>query len=95
MDQFTGYLYSAMWLIIAIYLAYQAFKQSKFLLVLSAFFLFLTGWYLTDTILPDPDLFSGIYGTIFRSVAAVVLLVCIIVYIIYKKSKIIENKDDN
>lgn len=85
MEDFSGYIYSAMWFIIAIYLFYQAFRQSKFMFFLSAFFLYMSIWYLIDTLMPDINLFEGIYVIIFRCIAAVVLIVCITVYVRYKR----------
>ncbi|MBQ8860945.1 MAG: hypothetical protein IJ015_06400 [Ruminococcus sp.] len=87
MDAFSGYIYSALWLIIAVYLFYQAFKESKFLFFLSAFFLFLSGWYLADELLKTINLFEGVYSWIFRSVALVVLIICAIVYLRYRKNR--------
>lgn len=86
MDNYTGYIYSAMWFIIAVYLFCQAFKQTKFFFFLSAFFLYMAGWYLTDTILTNVNLFEGTYVIIFRSVAGVVLVVSVIAYIRYRKT---------
>lgn len=86
MDAFTGYVYTAMWFILAVYMFYLAIKNSKFFFVLSAFFLFLSGWYLCDELLTNVDLFSGIYSWIYRGVALIVLIVCIIAYLRYKKN---------
>ena len=86
MDNYTGYIYSAMWFIIAVYLFFFSFKQTKFFFFLSAFFLYMAGWYLTDTILTDVNLFEGTYVIIFRSVAGIVLVASAIAYIRYKKA---------
>ncbi len=85
MDAYTGYVYAAMWLVIAIYLFYTALKNSKFFFVLSGFFLFLGGWYLADELLAV-DLFAGVYSYIYRGVAIVVLIACAIAYMRYRKS---------
>lgn len=86
MGGFMNYIYSALWFIIAIYLFYQGIKQTKALFMLSAFFLYMSVWYLIDAILPGIDMFNGVYGIIFRCVAGVVLIVCIIAYIRYRKA---------
>ncbi len=91
MDAYTGYVYAAMWLIIAIYLFYTAIKNNKFFFVLSGFFLFLSGWYLADELLAV-DLFSGVYSYIYRGVAIVVLIVCAVAYMKYRKA---QRNDDN
>ncbi len=86
MDAYSGYIYSALWLIIAVYLFAHAFKETKFFFFLSAFFLFLSGWYLCNELITGVNLFEGIYSWIFRGIAVLVLLVCIIVYF-YHRSK--------
>lgn len=86
MDAFTGYVYTAMWFILAVYMFYLAFKHTKFFFVLSAFFLFLSGWYLCDELITGVDLFSGIYSWIYRGVALIVLILCVIAYLRYKKN---------
>ncbi len=80
MDAYSGYIYSALWLIIAVYLFVQAFKETKFFFFLSAFFLFLSGWYLCNELIAGVNLFEGIYSWIFKGVAVLALLVCVIVY---------------
>ncbi len=85
MDAYSGYVYTAMWLILAIYMFYQAVKNYKFFFVLSGFFLFMSGWYLANELLAV-DLFSGVYSWIFRGVAVVVLIACVIAYICHRKN---------
>lgn len=82
---FSGYLYSGLWLIIAIYLFYLGFKENKFLFVVSAFFFYMSGWYLINELLPNVDMFSGVYALVFRGIAVAFLVVCIIAYIRYRK----------
>lgn len=82
----TGYMFSALWLIIAIYLFVQAIKTEKFLFFLSVFFLFMSGWYLANELLPI-DLFSSYYGWIFRGVALLALIICGVKYLLYKRAK--------
>lgn len=87
MDGITGYVYAATFLIIAVYLFIQAFKNHKILFLLSAYFLFMGGWYLTNELLTGINLFEGMYSWIFRGVALVVLIICAIVYVIYQRNK--------
>ena len=87
MDAFTGYVYTVMWFILAVYMFYLSFKHTKFFFVLSAFFLFLSGWYLCDELIVGVDLFSGVYSWIYRGVALVVLIICVIAYLKYKKKR--------
>lgn len=87
MDAFSGYIYSALWLIIAIYLFVQAFKTHRFLFFLSAYFLFMCGWYLANELLTNINLFAGFYSWILRGVSIAVLLVCAVVYLIYRSRR--------
>ena len=87
MEGFTGYIYAATFFIIAIYLFVHAFKSHKILFLLSVYFLFMGGWYLADQLLVDINLFVGMYSWIFRGVALVVLIICAIVYVIYRRNK--------
>ena len=84
---FTGYVYAVTFLIIAVYLFIQAFKNHKILFMLSGYFLFMSGWYLANELLTTVNLFEGIYSWIFRGVALVVLIICAIVYVIYRRNK--------
>lgn len=93
MDAFTGYIYSAMWLIIAVYLFFTAIKESKFFFLLSGFFLFLSGWYLADELITTVDLFSGVYSWIFRGVALAVLVISAIAYLKYRKKRLEQDKE--
>lgn len=93
MDAFSGYIYSALWLIIAVYLFVHAFKETKFFFFLSSFFLFLSGWYLADELLKNVDLFEGVYSLIFRGVAVAVLIVCAAVYLKYRKNRDKSNEE--
>lgn len=95
MDAYSGYIYAVLWLIIAVYMFWQARKESKFLYVLSGFFLFLFGWYLTNELMPSVDLFSGTYSIIFRCIMVVMLIACIIVYIRYRKKNPSEGDSDS
>ncbi len=85
MEAYTGYVYAGMWFILAVYMFYLAFKHSKFLFVLSGFFLYSGVWQLTDKLIKT-NLYEPPYSFIYRGVALVVLIACIIVYIRHKKS---------
>ncbi len=87
MGAFTGYVYAAMFLVIAVYLFFYAFKSHKVLFLLSGYFLFMSGWYITDTLLTSVNLFEGMYSWIFRGVALVVLIICAIVYVNYRRNR--------
>lgn len=74
-----GWLYTVVWFAIAVYLFVMALRENRFLFVLSGFMVFLGVWELINT-LTEVDMKSGTYGWIYRGVAAVVLVGCLIWY---------------
>lgn len=82
----SGYIYATVWLILAAYLFYMAVKESRFFFLLSAFFVFLGVWAFVNE-LTAVDLMAGVYGWIYRGVAVVVLILCIVRYYFYKKNR--------
>lgn len=81
----SGYLYAAVWFVLAVYLFSVAVRESRFFFLLSAFFVFLGVWALVDELI-EPDLMAGVYGWIYRGTAIVVLIICIVRYYFYKKN---------
>ena len=79
-----SYIYVVLWYILAAYLFYMAFRESRFFFVLAGFFAFLGTWALVD-IFTKTDLMAGVYGWIYRGVAIVVLIICVIRYYFSKK----------
>lgn len=82
---FSGIIYMVLWGVIALYCFISARKVSAVLYVAGTFFLFMFTWNLAD-LLAAADLFSGMYGIIFRCVAAGFLIALIAIYIKNKKS---------
>lgn len=80
----TSYLYTALWAILAFYMLYLAIKENRLFLAAFVFFLFMAAWSLLDALL-SINMFSGIYGIIYRSVAGAFLLIFVIGYVIYKR----------
>ena len=76
-----GYLYTAVWFLIAAYLIYTAVRRYRkpVLFLLAGFVVFLGVWELLNTLLPI-DMKNGVYGWIYRGVALVVLVMCLIWY---------------
>lgn len=68
-----SYVYAAMWFIVGFILIFRMAKENKIFYGAGAFFLFLGGWWLADTISPL-DLFTGLWGWIFRGITVVALL---------------------
>ena len=76
-----GWMYTAVWFLIAAYLIYTAIARYRTAIVwvLAGFMVFLGVWELVNTLI-DIDLKSGVYGWIYRGVALVVLVLCLIWY---------------
>ena len=76
-----GYVYTVVWFLLAAYLIYSAIKRYRMpiMYILSGFMVFLGVWELINTLSPI-DLKSGVYGWIYRGVAAVILILCLIWY---------------
>jgi len=81
----SGWLFVALWFILAGYLFFQAIKENRIYFLPVIFFIFLGAWALADQ-LTAVDLMSGVYGWIYRGVAMVVLVVCGVWYYFYKKN---------
>ncbi|HBE14813.1 MAG TPA: hypothetical protein DCY72_00990 [Ruminococcaceae bacterium] len=86
----SGYLYTAIWFLLAAYLIYVTLTRYRkpMMFVLSGFMVFLGVWELVNTLTPI-DLKSGVYGWIYRGVALVVLVLCLIWYFVMR------NRDDD
>ena len=88
MDQFTGYLFTAVWAIIGINLVYMGKTVHKFCYYISLLLFFMFGWSLADQLM-TADLFSGTAGIVYRVIIALFLIVGVIIY--FKK---VRNSDD-
>lgn len=84
----TGYLYTAVWFGIAVYLFVTAIRRYRtpILFILSGFMVFLGVWELIDT-LSEVSMKSGVYGWIYRGVALAVLIVCLLWYFLRGRGK--------
>lgn len=80
-----GYVYSALWAVIAVYLFSVAKRVNKILFLGAGLFTFMAVWWLVNELV-SVNLFDGIYGIIFRVVMGIVLALFVIFYIISKKS---------
>ncbi|MBQ3285315.1 MAG: hypothetical protein IJH40_06695 [Ruminococcus sp.] len=74
-----GWLYVAVWFALAAYLIYVTVRRYRtpLMFILSGFMVFLGVWELAN-MLTAVDLKSGAFGWIYRGVAAVVLVMCLI-----------------
>ena len=77
----SGWLYTAVWFLLAAYLIYVTIRRYRMpiMFILSGFMVFLGVWELVNN-LTAADLKSGVYGWIYRGVALVVLVLCLVWY---------------
>lgn len=85
-----GYVYSVLWLIIAVMLFLRFRKENKVVYLLSFYFVFLSVWWFLDQFIPRINLMDGMYVWILRLVSAFVLCVSLLIYI--KERKLPEDK---
>lgn len=89
MDQFTGYLFTAVWAVIGIYLVYMGKTVHKFCYYISLLLFFMFGWSLADQLM-TADLFSGTAAIVYRVIIALFLIVGVIIY--FKKVRSSDDK---
>ena len=81
-----GYVYSALWFLMAVLLFIRFRKVSRIIYVMCAYFLYAGVWWLCNELI-DINLMSGIYGNIFRGVSIGMLILLGLVYFLEKKAK--------
>ncbi|MBQ3330492.1 MAG: hypothetical protein IJG87_04860 [Ruminococcus sp.] len=81
----TGWLYVAVWFALAAYLIYVTIRRYRtpLMFILSGFMVFLGVWELVN-MLTAVDLKSGAFGWIYRGVAFVVLVMCLVWYFVLR-----------
>ena len=81
----TGYIYTAVWLLLAAYMNYVTVKRYRtpIMFILSGFMVFLAVWELVNVLTPV-DLKAGVYGWVYRGIALVVLVLCLIWYFVLR-----------
>lgn len=81
----TGYLYTAVWFLLAAYLIYVTITRYRkpMMFILSGFMVFLGVWELINALIAV-DLKSGVFGWIYRGVALCVLVMCLVWYFVLR-----------
>nr|WP_316621557.1 hypothetical protein [uncultured Ruminococcus sp.] len=81
----TGYIYTAVWLLLAAYMIYVTVKRYRtpIMFILSGFMVFLAVWELVNVLTPV-DLKAGVYGWVYRGIALVVLVLCLVWYFVLR-----------
>ena len=85
-----GYVYSVLWLIIAVMLFLRFRKENKVVYLLSCYFVFLSVWWFLDPFVHGLNLMDGMYVWILRLVSAFVLSISLLLYI---RERSIHNND--
>ena len=75
-----GYLFTAMFFIIGIYLIFNAIKEFRFLLLPGIYFVVLGIWWLIDELTPGIDITGGMFAWGIRGVSLVVLIITGAIY---------------
>ena len=81
-----GYLYSALWFVMAIVLFVRFRKESIVVYILSAYFVLAGAWWLVDQLV-EVDMLNGVYGWILRIVSVVMLISVGVAYVVEKNLK--------
>lgn len=89
-----AYVYSAMWLGIAIFLFVLSVKESKIYAICGSYFVFNSIWWFISAI-SKYDMFHGTAGWVYRGLTAIFLVVGLFYYfLIYrKKDRITDTKN--
>ena len=82
----TGWVYAALWFVIAGYFFYLAVRESRFFFFIAPFFVFLGAWALADELMAA-DLMGGVFGWIYRGVGVVALVICLVKYFTLKRKR--------
>lgn len=79
------YVYAGMWFLIGLLLIWKLRKENQVFVFAGGIFLFMGAWWLADALLPQLDLFGGVYAWIFRGVMAAALIVTGLVFFRQKR----------
>lgn len=81
------YVYAGMWFLIGLLLIWKLRKENQVFVFAGGIFLFMGAWWLADALLPQLDLFGGVYAWIFRGVMAAALIVTGLAFFRQKKGR--------
>lgn len=82
----TGMIFAIVWFVIAAFLFYLAFTEDTFFFFIAPFFAFLGVWAFVNEKI-ETDLMAGPFLWIYRGVATLMLIICLVKYIIDKKRR--------
>ena len=81
-----GFVYAGLWFFVAVVLFVRFRSESRAVLPMSLYFLFLGGWWTANEFL-SADLMQHPYVWIVRGVSAVMLIFCMAVYYMERKNR--------
>ncbi len=90
-----GYVYSALWVLIALMLFFRFRKENKVVYVMAVYFIFLGTWWFIDEFVTGINLMEGAYVWVLRIVSAVMLLIAIPVYYLERKDHAVRKTDED
>ncbi len=86
-----GYFYAAIWFIVGLVLIFSVAKENKVFYFAGGFFILLGGWWLADTLFPESQFFTGVWGTVLR-VATLIALVGLSVFFMVERNRSIKRE---
>lgn len=89
-----NYFYAILWFAAGLVQIFSISKENKVFYFSGAFFLLLGGWWLADALLPEVDLFSGVWGVAFRCVCGVALVALTAVFLLERKKMIKKSEEE-
>lgn len=91
-----AYLYPVIWFAAGLIMIFKLRQENKIFIFAGFYFIFLGGWWLTNTLYPDYHMFTGNMGWILRGVTAVALAVVGVAFYREKKrtEALLENDKD-
>ena len=81
----TGTAFAIVWFLIAAVLFFVAFTEDTFFFFVAPFFVILGLWAFINSRIKT-DLMAGPFLWIYRGLAVILLIICVVKYIIYKKN---------
>lgn len=87
-----NYVYSVMWLLIAVMLIKMGIKESKLYLIFSIYFTFNAVWWFISAV-TSADMFHGTLGWVFRGITLAFLIIGVAYYFLVERKKPRKNDD--
>ena len=86
------YIYAGMWFLVGLILIFRFGRENRIMYAAGGFFLIMGGWWVANT-MTSIDLFTGVWGWVFRAIAAAALILLCAAYYKDRKRQIAEGQD--